>query len=107
MNFKPTSQYTIDYLKNGVYVLVGMNPINNTKIVLAKSDSPSKLLEHGYLDLGITQPIDMSGTVSAIMELETISSMGGIQIHEEMMKTIQKLIDGLLNKKFDEENNYE
>ena len=100
-------QYTIEYLKDGIYVLLGKNPLNNSNVVLAKSDSPSKLLEYGYLDLGITQPIDMSSTVTAIMELESISSMGGIQMHEEMMKTIQKLIDGLLNKKFDEENNYE
>jgi hypothetical protein len=41
------------------------------------------------------------------MELETISSMGGIKLHDEMMNVIQKLIDGLLNKKFDEENFYE
>ena len=100
-------QYTIDYLKNGVYVLIGHNPLNNTNTVLAKGDSPSKLLELGYLDMGISQPIDMSSTVSAIMELETISSMGGIKLHEEMMDVIQKLIDGLLNKKFDEENFYE
>jgi hypothetical protein len=102
-----SKQYTIDYVKDGIYVLLGHNPINNTKMVLAKADSPSKLLEYGYLDLNITQPIDMSGTVSAIMELESISSMGGIKMHEEMMDVIQKLIDGLLNKKFDEENYYE
>ena len=101
------TQYTIDYLKDGVYVLLGKNPLNNQNMVLAKGDSPSKLLEYGYLDLGISQPIDMSGTVSAIMELETISSMGGIKLHDEMTNVIQKLIDGLLNKKFDEENFYE
>lgn len=100
-------QYTIDYLKDGIYVLLGKNPLNNINVVLAKGDSPSKLLEYGYLDLNITQPIDMSTTVSAIMELETITSMGGIQMHDELMKTIQKLIDGLLNKKHDEENYYE
>jgi hypothetical protein len=100
-------QYTIEYLKDGIYVLLGKNPLNNSNVVLAKSDSPSKLLEYGYLDLGITQPIDMSSTVTAIMDLETISSMGGIKMHEEMMNVIQKLIDGLLNKKFDEENYYE
>lgn len=100
-------QYTIDYLRDGVYVLLGKNPLNNQNMVLAKGDSPSKLLEYGYLDLRITQPIDMSGTVTAIMELETITSMGGIKMHEEMMDVIQKLIDGLLNKKFDEENFYE
>jgi hypothetical protein len=100
-------QYTIDYLRDGVYVLLGKNPLNNQNMVLAKGDSPSKLLEYGYLDLRITQPIDMSGTVTAIMELETITSMGGIKMHEEMMDVIQKLIDGLLNKKFDEENYYE
>ena len=100
-------QYTIDYLKDGIYVLLGNNPLNNQNVVLAKSDSPSKLLEYGYLDLGISQPIDMSGSVNAIMDLETVSSMGGIQMHEDMMNIIQKLIDGLLNKKFDEENNYE
>lgn len=104
---KKNKNYTIEYLKDGVYVLLGHNPLNNTNVVLAKGDSPSKLLEHGYLDLGITQPIDMSGTVSAIMDLETISSMGGIKMHDEMMDIIQKLIDGLLNKKFDEENYYE
>jgi len=102
-----TKQYFIDYLKNGVYVLVGKNPINNTKIVLAKSDSPSKLLEHAYLDLNITQPIDMSGTVTAIMELETISSMGGIKMHNEMMDIVQKLIDGLIQKKTEEDEYYE
>jgi hypothetical protein len=53
-------QYTIEYLKDGIYVLLGKNPLNNSNVVLAKSDSPSKLLEYGYLDLGITQPIDMS-----------------------------------------------
>ena len=100
-------QYTIDYLKDGVYVLLGKNPVNKENMVLAKGNSPSKLLESGYLDLGIIQPIDMSSTVSAIMELETISSMGGIKLHDEMMDVIQKLIDGLLNKKFDEENYYE
>lgn len=100
-------QYFIDYLKEGIYILVGHNPLNNSNIVLAKADSPSKLLEHGYLDLGITQPIDMSGTVTAIMELETISSMGGLSMHDELMKTIQKLIDGLINKKLDEDNYYE
>jgi len=100
-------QYTIDYLRDGVYVLLGKNPLNNQNMVLAKGDSPSKLLEYGYLDLRITQPIDMSGTVTAIMELETITSMGGIKMHEEMMDVIQILIDGLLNKKFDEENYYE
>jgi hypothetical protein len=104
---KSNSQYFIEYLKDGMYVLLGKNPLNNSNIVLAKSDSPSKLLEHGYLDLHITQPIDMSTTVSAIMELETIASMGGIQVHDEMMGIIQKLIDGVLNKKLDEENYYE
>lgn len=100
-------QYFIDYLKDGIYVLVGKNPLLNTNVVLAKGDSPSKLLEYGYLDLGITQAIDMSGTVTAIMELESISSMGGIQMHDEMMKIIQKLIDGLIDKKSDEEKYYE
>ena len=95
-------QYFVDYLKDGVYVLIGKNPLTNTNIVLAKSDSPSKLLEHAYLDLSISQPIDMSGTVTAIMELETISSMGGIKMHDEMMNIIQKLIDGLIEKKLDE-----
>jgi hypothetical protein len=100
-------QYTIDYLKDGVYVMLAKNPLNNQNIVIAKADSPSKLLEHGYIDLGISQAIDMSTTVSAIMELETIASMGGIQTHNEMMKTIQKLIDGILKKKTDEEKYYE
>lgn len=102
-----TNQYMIDYLKDGIYILLGKNPINNTNVILAKSDSPSKLLEHGYIDLGITQPIDMSGTVSKIMELETISSMGGIKLHDEMMDIIQKLIDGLIQKKTEEDEYYE
>jgi len=102
------SQYSIDYLKDGIYVLLGYNPLNKNNLVLAKGNSPSKLLEYGYLDLGITHPIDMSGTVSTIMELETISSMGGIKMHDEMMNIIQKLIDGLIDKKLDEGyNNYE
>lgn len=100
-------QYTIDYLKDGVYILLAKNPLNNQNMVIAKADSPSKLLEHGYIDLGISQAIDMSTTVSAIMELETIASMGGIQTHNEMMKVIQKLIDGIVKKKTDEENYYE
>lgn len=100
-------QYTIDYLKDGIYVLLAKNPLNNQNVVLAKGDSPSKLLEYGYLDLGITQPIDMSGSVTAIMDLETISSMGGIKMHEDMMKIIEKLINNLIDKKSDEENYYE
>lgn len=102
-----TNQYIIDYLKDGIYILLGKNPLNNTNVILAKSDSPSKLLEYGYIDLGITQAIDMSGTVTKIMELETISSMGGIKIHDEMMDIIQKLIDGLIQKKTEEDEYYE
>ena len=104
---KSEQQYFIDYLKDGVYILVGHNPINNQNIVLAKADSPSKLLEHGYIDMGITQAIDMSGSVSAVMDLETISSMGGLSMQQEMMKIIEKLISNLIDKKTDEENYYE
>lgn len=99
--------YTIDYLKDGVYILLGKNSITKQNIVLAKADSPSKLLEYGYIDLGITQAIDMPGAVSTIMELETISSMGGISMHEDMMNIIEKIINGLINKKSDEEKYYE
>ena len=101
-------QYSIEYLKDGVYILIGYNPLNKSKIVLAKSDSPSKLLEHGYLDLGISQQIEMSGVMTAIMDLETMQSMGGIKAHEDLMNIIQKLIEGLIDKKIDEGyNNYE
>jgi len=101
------SQYTIDYLKDGNYVLLGHNPITKSNIVLAKANSPSKLLEYGYLDLNITQSIDMSGVVTAIMQLETVESVGGLSMHDEFMNVIEKLIEGLLNKKFEEENDYE
>ena len=102
-----STEYSIEYLKQGIYVLIGHNPLNKTNIVLAKADSPSKLLEYGYLDLNITQQIVMSGAVNAIMDLETMQTMGGINAHNEMMDIIQKLIDGLLDKKLDEENYYE
>jgi len=100
------SQYSVEYLKDGIYVLLGYNPIKKTRIVLAKSDSPSKLLEHGYLDLGITQPIEMSTAITAIMDLETMQSIGGITAHDDMMKIIEKLIEGLIDKKIDEGHNY-
>jgi len=100
-------QYTIDYLKDGNYLLLGHNPINNTNVVLAKADSPTKLLEHGYIDLKITQPIDMSDVINTIIQLETIQSFGGLSVHNEFIDVIGKLIEEIINKKFNEENHYE
>lgn len=88
-------EYFIDYDKDGYYVLAHKAKGKKEKVV-AMSQSPSQLLSHAYLELGMKNIIYVSDVVSYIVDLEQDDAI--TKIADELSKSLDNFINKFLNK---------
>jgi len=88
-------EYFIDYDKDGYYVLAHKAKGKKEKVV-AMGQSPSQLLSHAYLELGMKNIIYVSDVVSYIVDLEQDDAI--TKIADELSKSLENFINKFLNK---------
>ena len=84
-------KYSIDYDRNGYYVL-SMHE-HSKKRVLGMSTSPSELLNTGYKEHGISGHIVVGEAVSLILEWEQEAEIA--KINKESSDIFNKILDQL------------
>jgi hypothetical protein len=101
-------EYYIDYDKDGYYYLAEKQK-NKKEKVIAMGQSPSQLLSHAYIQLGLKSVVYVSDVINFIIDSEQEKMINDLndQLLENFNKFFNNLLDDKKNKSDKNTNNGE